>query len=544
MTDHSLRPPKPSARQTGSLGRLGAPFSAHSFDLLEQLHFNPTNETYQAIRDDLRLYVEEPFQRLIQLAVRLLPRSVTEVMATEKRVFSRFVKNDLGQDSVRDHYWGAFFPKGGRHTEDAQLSLWINFKRLEIGFYIGNYGTKSRQRFQRNCQLYADLLLQLFDPLLVEGSILLGARDNFDVDNGSVVVKQKISWRDWLRDPALGDYDASLILPRSQVLKQTEAQIVQEVSMTFQKLFPLVLLAVSDDPLPAIAAYLGEDGVEEIIPSSEYPLQQLAEDSEMDPALLQEWLAAIDRKKQAVLYGPPGAGKTYLARLLARHMVGGSDGFYELVQLHPAMTYTDFIRGVQTPGCIDDVLVNPQPSGRFVEFCAQARSRRGRCVLILDEMQRCDLSSLFGELVYLLENREEVIRLSDGTSFSIPENVFVLGTLNSAGQADARIDYALRRRFAFLALQPDSRSLISYHQRRMTGFPAAALAGVLQDLNREIGDWRMAVGCGPFLREDLALHLASIWKTEIEPYLELVFPGQVELRALFSWASVAKRLAG
>ncbi len=113
-------------------------------------------------------------------------------------------------------------------------------------------------------------------------------------------------------------------------------------------------------------------------------------------------MRAIERKGQVILYGPPGTGKTYLAEHLARHLIGGGDGFRELVQFHPAYSYEDFIQGIRPQARPEGGLDFRLVPGRFLEFCDAARDRTGRCVLIIDEINRADLARVFGELMYLL----------------------------------------------------------------------------------------------------------------------------------------------
>jgi hypothetical protein len=235
------------------------PFTSQAFELLARLHNQPTISFYLENQQQFQTYIEEPFQRIMRRVATQLSEPVRNVMSTEKRIFSRFTKKDPDQAGAWDFYWGAFYPRSTRQLEDVQLSLWMNYKRFEIGFYIGSYGTTARNRFQTNCRKHGGKLLHLLDPLLVEGSILLGTQDNVDIDsNGSLVVKKKISWEEWFRDPAQANYDASLVLPKDQVFKLSEQALVDTITYTFEKLFPLVLLATLDEPVPAVLEYLGQ----------------------------------------------------------------------------------------------------------------------------------------------------------------------------------------------------------------------------------------------------------------------------------------------
>jgi MoxR-like ATPase len=254
---------------------------------------------------------------------------------------------------------------------------------------------------------------------------------------------------------------------------------------------------------------------------------------------LTRWINAIHRKGQAVLYGPPGTGKTYVADLLARHLAG-TDGFVDLVQFHPAYTYEDFLQGLRpvlTPsGGLDYRLV----PGRFLEFCAKASRRKGPCVLILDEINRANLARVFGELMYLLEYRNHTVPLAAGGELSIPQNVRIIGTMNTADRSIALVDHALRRRFAFIHLRPQYAVLEKFHQSN--GYDGAALVKVLKRLNQAIDDPHYEVGISFFLNKNLGANLEDIWRMEIEPYLEEYFFDQAAKAKEFSWDKLKPEL--
>lgn len=274
-----------------------------------------------------------------------------------------------------------------------------------------------------------------------------------------------------------------------------------------------------------------------------YSLLQLAEDTGFDLETLERWVRAIRRKGQAVLYGPPGTGKTYVAEHLARHLIGGGDGFVDLVQFHPAYAYEDFIQGIRPQSDDDGGLRYPLVPGRFLDFCERADSRRGTCVLIIDEINRANLSQVFGELMYLLEYRSRSIPLAGGRRLRIPKNVLIIGTMNTADRSIALVDHALRRRFAFLRLLPNHEVLRKYHQSRNTGFPVEGLIGVLRRLNAQINDPHYEVGISFFLRKDLAEEIEDIWRMEVEPYLDEYFFDRTDKAEEFRWDKVRGEIA-
>ena len=252
-----------------------------------------------------------------------------------------------------------------------------------------------------------------------------------------------------------------------------------------------------------------------------YSLEDCAKDTGFDLATLQRWKRGLERKGQAIFYGPPGTGKTFIAEKLTAHLIGGTDGIRELVQFHPAYSYEDFMQGIRPQTTADGGLAYPLVPGRFMEFCERAARRKGLCVLIIDEINRANLSRVLGELMYLLEYRNREIPLAGGGMFCIPENVRLIGTMNTADRSIALVDHALRRRFTFFPLYPDYEILSRYQKAK--GFDAARLIQLLKKLNTAIADKHYEVGITFFLRDNLESQLADIWQMEIEPYLEEFF---------------------
>jgi hypothetical protein len=276
-------------------------------------------------------------------------------------------------------------------------------------------------------------------------------------------------------------------------------------------------------------------------PAPEYPLAEVSKATYLDEDRLRRWVSSIDRKGQAVFYGPPGTGKTFVAEHLARHLIGGGDGFMELVQFHPAYGYEDFIQGIRPrvneQGALDYEMV----SGRFIEFCDRARARRSRCVLIIDEINRANLARVFGELMYLLEYREQEVPLAGGNILSIPPNVRIIGTMNTADRSIALVDHALRRRFAFIKLAPELEILSHFHGNE-TPVDIHGLQNVIRDINSQIADEHYSLGISFFLQPDLHTCIEDIWRMELEPYLEEYFFDQPSAVNDFRWERVRARV--
>ncbi|MEM7347756.1 MAG: AAA family ATPase [Chloroflexota bacterium] len=272
-----------------------------------------------------------------------------------------------------------------------------------------------------------------------------------------------------------------------------------------------------------------------------YPLSQLVAETGFDEAQLTRWVKAIERKGQAIVYGPPGTGKTFIAEKLAQHLIGGSDGFADLVQFHPAYAYEDFIQGIR-PQSEGETLTYPLVPGRFLNVCRQATQRQGICVLIIDEINRANLARVFGELMYLLEYRNRDIPLASGGRLRIPDNVRLIGTMNTADRSIAMVDHALRRRFAFLRLSPNYEILRHYHRDQKSDINIEGLIKQLKALNKQINDTHYELGITFFLRKNLSEELPNIWQLEIEPYLEEYFFDQPETIEDFRWETIKNRL--
>ena len=160
-------------------------------------------------------------------------------------------------------------------------------------------------------------------------------------------------------------------------------------------------------------------------------------------------------------------------------------------------------------------------------------------MLILDEINRANLSRVFGELMYLLEYREETIPLAAGEVFSLPSNVRLIGTMNTADRSIALVDHALRRRFAFLELSPNYGVLEKFHEAN--GNSVSELIETLQRVNKQIRDPHYMVGISFFMRIDLKEQIEDIWRMEIEPYLDEYFFDQPTKTDEFRWGKLKNK---
>ena len=175
----------------------------------------------------------------------------------------------------------------------------------------------------------------------------------------------------------------------------------------------------------------------------------------MNEHQLQTLKSLLMRKKNLILQGAPGVGKTFAAQRLAYTMMGVKDqSRVKLIQFHQNYSYEDFVIGYKPNLEGGFSLVN----GIFYEFCQQARVHREMpYFLIIDEINRGNLSKIFGELLQLIEAdyRDQPIQLAyNKQRFSVPSNLYIIGMMNTADRSLAMIDYALRRRFSFFEIKP------------------------------------------------------------------------------------------
>jgi DNA polymerase III delta prime subunit len=266
-----------------------------------------------------------------------------------------------------------------------------------------------------------------------------------------------------------------------------------------------------------------------------YTREDLSQETGFEDFLVDKWVRSLQRKKHIIIQGPPGTGKTFVAERLARLIVSETIGFYELLQFHPTYAYEDFIQGIH-PRIEGGALSYEVKGGRFLDFCAKALKREGApCVLIIDEINRANLGRVFGELMYLLEYRDKTIPLAYGGELNIPENVYLIGTMNTADRSIALVDHAFRRRFSFIYLAPDYAVLRRYLDE--CELPADSLISVLKLINTAIDDPHYEVGISFFLKDGVRLKetLQDVWHGEIEPYLEEYFYDRPEKLEPFRW---------
>ena len=232
-------------------------------------------------------------------------------------------------------------------------------------------------------------------------------------------------------------------------------------------------------------------------------------------------------KKQVIFQGPPGTGKTYVAQKLANHLAGSEDRV-TLVQFHPSYAYEDFVQGFRPtleagqPG----FKLKDGPLRQAAERARQDEDRNIKHFLIIDEINRGQLSKVLGELYFLLEYRDEEMRLQySDEPFSLPENLYIIGTMNTADRSIALVDAALRRRFYFVEFHPDREPVKSVLRRWLEANDMTDMmwvADVVERANELLKDDRhAAIGPSYFMKDGLDDGMVRrIWEHNVIPYIE------------------------
>ncbi len=289
-------------------------------------------------------------------------------------------------------------------------------------------------------------------------------------------------------------------------------------------------------------------------------LQALAQELFMpDGSFLGKVITLLEEKKQVIFQGPPGTGKTYVARALAKHLAG-SEERVTFVQFHPSYAYEDFVQGFRPVQLSNGQAGFELRDGPLLRAARRAEDEQDADhYLIIDEINRANLGKVLGELYFLLEYREEKIRLQySDEEFSLPKNLYIIGTMNTADRSIALVDLALRRRFYFVEFHPEKppveevlRKWLDTHAPDMR-----SVADIVDLANKKLSDGRpedrhAAIGPSYFMHKDEhgkpSLDIADverIWEHSVLPYIEEHLYGQHERLGEFTLSRLRKELDG
>ncbi len=248
---------------------------------------------------------------------------------------------------------------------------------------------------------------------------------------------------------------------------------------------------------------------------------------------LDELLASLDAKGQLILAGPPGTGKTWIAERIARYVTQDQAMRVRIVQLHPSYGYEEFVEGLR-PVVSDGGAISFEKTAGIIRRIAKAAEKTDDVhVLIVDEMNRANIPRVFGELLYLLEYRNKEIDLQLTPAFSLPKNLKIIATMNTADRSIRSIDIALRRRFDIFECTASANALERFYMAAGRDNAVDGLVDGFARLNADLTsklDRHHTIGQSYFMRDSFtAEDLRRVWVRQILPLLDDYFFDQEDI---------------
>jgi len=254
-----------------------------------------------------------------------------------------------------------------------------------------------------------------------------------------------------------------------------------------------------------------------------------------DQDFISEFEKLIRSKKQVILFGPPGTSKTFFAQRFSEYLTKDNSRFH-LVQFHPSYSYEDFVEGITSKMVGGQVEYEVTPK-IFRKVCDEAtKNPEASFILIVDEINRGNLAKIFGELIFSLEYRDYEVELPYSNDvLCVPQNLYIIGTMNSADRSIALVDYALRRRFYFVEMLPSTTMLESWLDENNVGIKEK-IVEIFSVFNQKIREneklgKHFQLGHTYFFVKDLE-ELKRSWRYAIRPLLEeYLFGNEEELKS-------------
>jgi hypothetical protein len=305
---------------------------------------------------------------------------------------------------------------------------------------------------------------------------------------------------------------ASIVLPTSDLPSDTD------------------IVAIIQDMLSLVDG-LNVETLEHLLPTDDTNLSVANRIHWQEGRLLEVLDSLTDESPQIVLAGPPGTGKTYVSRFIASQLLGVpgqiDDERISIVQFHPTYGYEDFVEGLRPVAKEGSIVFDTVP-GSIVKLAKEIYQDGEPRVLIIDEINRANIARVFGELMYLLEYRDEKIDLMLHQGFMLPRQLYIIATMNTADKSTRVMDAALRRRFDFFQLNPDVGVLRGHYE---SGLAENAIGEELYNgfvkLNERLGedlDQHRLIGHSYFMADYFDFDsLRSRWSRQIAPLLSEYF---------------------
>lgn len=458
-----------------------------------------------------------------------------------------------GSNTYYPYLWAAYYWKElPNKSHDVQLFITIHGTFFELGIFFGNQSEnikdKFRDKIRKDPKDFLQEIKKLGNEFRFPRKRTVETHDDEPEKFHSLSEDDLISWLDSENLQICKVYYPNK--KKDQVLFRSE--FVDQVINDFTKL---------DSIYTFIREILNPDLLGEQPPVDDFTKRWLSEKTSLSNEEIDEFKSVLSQNKQIIFTGPPGTGKTYVAKHFARYFME-NDG-YELIQFHPSYNYEDFIEGIK-PKIIKEnskgFITYEIADGIFKRFCKKAGDNQDKkFVIIIDEINRGNIPKIFGELLYCLEYRGEKVTLplsssfnSGDASFGIPNNVYIIGTMNTADRSIALVDIALRRRFKFCQFKPKREVIQKYYQGETKldwNDIKIDILDLFDKLNDKIKDQlgrHHQIGHSYFMVKNLhpleKQKLEQIWKYNINPLIEEYFFNEDKKTKQFKLDALVKEL--
>ena len=492
-------------------------FTEKTFQLLDKLSEDTSYEAVKPISEDIHKEVVTPVRNVFKEISSGFDSKNILNLEKEKNIMGKLFKPNP-RFGAYPYIWGAFYQKKQKKDTSMQFFIWICKDYLSCGVYYSKHNTVIKDRIIKNLIDNEGELKKYFNGEFFKNIMFFD--DNFNPEEKERITYKVSNIEELIRLYTEKDFNIGQILTKEQVIKEG-FNILDTVREIFEHLVPAYVLGITEEPIKLLKDYYERKVRDGGITKEEVLKEIFLKEEKFDQicSLLEE-----SKKKQIIFQGPPGTGKTFVAQKIALYLTQSEDRI-ETIQFHPSYSYEDFIEGYRPK---DGKFV--LEAGIFKVFCDRARKDENeKYILIIDEINRGNLSKIFGELLYLLEYRDKKAKLTySQDELSIPENVYIIGTMNTADRSLAIMDYALRRRFYFVDIKCETKRLEEWLNENGCKLKASELIGAIENMNNQIkGEMHsedFTIGHSYFMREGLdKKKLEEVMEFGVRPLLKEYF---------------------
>lgn len=516
-------------------------FPSDGFAFLEELEKNNSTVWFEENRQRFQDSVREPFRQLtIDLASTVVTQRAPDLETSVNKCLSRINRNNFGRDNAapyHTHFWSAFFRKERTKNSDCQFYVSMRSSGLDWGVYFGEDADDVRSSLMNSLQKHPDIAKTWFELVREKGFKFAHCLSTEEPIEDSINdFSSFISLVQEHRFQVYRHHDRAHLVQRGQLIRE-------DIANDFQTLHVLMQLAKSEVNEAEVRKHL--ESLVDLVPGVTITKADLAAATYLEESFFDTLDTYLRDKKQLIFVGPPGTGKTFVALEYATYLAQ-QGGDVRTVQFHPTYAYEDFIEGLRPAVSEQGALLYRVEDGIFKRLCDEARTNpNAKYVIVVDEINRGNLSRIFGELLFLLERRDKTTDLPySKKSFSVPSNVILLGTMNSTDRSVAMMDLALRRRFHFIDMQPRGDVLLAWLEEKKKPKYFRELFDWLNDSLRKLGiDEDRHIGHSHFMSHLLDDEfLRMIWKGTIEPQLKEYFFAEPNKMKSLSFENFQKQL--